>query len=81
VAAGAGRIDLLLTDVVLPDKNGRAVYEALAATRSGLRVIYMSGYTANVITHHGVLDEGLTFIQKPFNNDVLLMKLREVLDA
>jgi two-component system, cell cycle sensor histidine kinase and response regulator CckA len=81
VAANAGRIDLLLTDVVLPDRNGRALYEALAATRPDLRVIYMSGYTANVITHHGVLDEGLTFIQKPFNGDVLLVKLREVLDA
>jgi CheY-like chemotaxis protein len=55
VAAGAGRIDLLLTDVVLPDKNGRALYEALAATRPDLRVIYMSGYAADVITHHGVL--------------------------
>jgi PAS domain S-box-containing protein len=80
-AAGAGRVDLLLTDVVLPDKNGHALYEALAATRPGLRVIYMSGYAADVITHHGVLDEGLTFIQKPFNADVLLLKLREVLDA
>jgi CheY-like chemotaxis protein len=73
-------IDLLLTDVIMPDMNGRALYERLAAQQPGLKVLYMSGYTDNVIAHHGVLDAGLSFIQKPFNIHSLARKVREVLD-
>jgi FixJ family two-component response regulator len=53
----------------------------LKAGRPELRVVYMSGYTNDVIAHHGVLDEGIHFIEKPFSQDVLMRKLREVLDC
>jgi len=74
------RIALLLTDVVLPERSGREVYEALAARRPDLKVLYMSGYTDNVILHHGVLHEGVDFVQKPFNEKDLARKVREILD-
>jgi PAS domain S-box-containing protein len=80
-AQQARPIDLLLTDVVLPDINGRALYEQLAQQRPTLRVIYMSGYTTDVITHHGVLDDGLSYLQKPFDGETLKAKIRQVLDA
>lgn len=62
----AGRISLLLTDVIMPDMNGRELYNTLLGKQSDLKVLYMSGYTDNSIVHHGVLDEGVDFIQKPF---------------
>jgi PAS domain S-box-containing protein len=77
----AGPIDLLLTDVVLPDVNGRQLFERLSRLRKSMRVIYMSGYPASVITKHGVLDEGLSYLQKPFTSEGLKAKVREVLDA
>lgn len=73
-------IDLLLTDVVMPKMNGKELYSILAERFSGLKVIYMSGYTDNVIVHHGVLDEGIDFIQKPFAANDLLISIRESLD-
>lgn len=73
-------IDLMITDVVLPDLNGRALHLALGRERPSMRVLYMSGYTADVITHHGVLEEGVDFIQKPFNVAALVHKVREILD-
>ncbi len=73
-------IDLMITDVVLPDLNGRALHLALGRERPALRVLYMSGYTADVITHHGVLEDGVDFIQKPFNVAALVHKVREILD-
>jgi len=81
--AGAhhGPIDLLVTDVVMPEMDGRTLAGRLAAARAGLRVLYMSGYTANVIAHHGVLDEGVDFIQKPFSVEELAATIRRVLDA
>jgi two-component system, cell cycle sensor histidine kinase and response regulator CckA len=66
---------------VLPDVNGRALYEQLVRDRSSMRVIYMSGYTTDVISSHGVLDEGLSYLQKPFDGDGLKAKVREVLDT
>ncbi len=77
----AGGIDLLMTDVVMPEMNGRDLAKKLQSLNPELKCLYMSGYTANIIAHHGVLDAGLHFIQKPFNLNVLTDKLREVLDS
>lgn len=74
-----GPIDLLLTDVVLPGMDGRTLSVRLTARYPSLRTLYMSGYTDDVITHHGVLEEGIHFIQKPFSVRQLLQKVNEVL--
>ncbi len=72
--------DLLLTDVVMPDMSGVELAEHLKAVRPDLKVLYMSGYTDNAILHHGVIDPGVSFIQKPFNIGDMAAKIREVLD-
>jgi two-component system, cell cycle sensor histidine kinase and response regulator CckA len=76
-----GRIDLLLTDVVMPGLNGRELAEKLGADHGSLKVLYMSGYTDDVVLRQGVLTEGTAFIQKPFAPDVLARRVRAVLDA
>lgn len=76
-----GPIHLLVTDVVMPELNGREVAERLAAARAGLRVLYLSGYTDDAIVHHGVLEPGVAFLQKAFTPAVLARKAREVLDS
>ena len=73
-------IDLVLTDIVMPNMSGRECYKILSEIVPDLKVIYMSGYTENAIVHHGVLEEGIDFIQKPFSVDALARKVREVLD-
>lgn len=75
-----GPIHLLVTDVVMPGMNGKELHAALSAIQPTIRVLYMSGYTGNLISHHGVLEEGVDFIQKPFSLPVFLRKVREVLD-
>ena len=74
-------IHLLVTDVVMPEMNGRDLAKGLRSLRPGLKCLYMSGYTANVIAHHGVLDEGVLFIQKPFSVHELSAKVREALES
>ena len=74
-----GNIDLLLTDVVMPTMNGRDLARRLLALYPGMARMFMSGYTADVIAHHGVLDEGVQFIEKPFSKAELAAKVREAL--
>ncbi len=74
-----GAIDLLLTDVIMPGMNGRKLYELLSATWAGLKVLYMSGYTDDVIAHHQILEADAAFLQKPFAIPDLLQKLRLLL--
>ncbi len=75
----AGRIHLLVTDVVMPEMNGRELAERLASRYPGLRCLYMSGYLAGGIAHHGLLDEGIHFLQKPFSLNSLAAKVRDAL--
>ena len=75
-----GDIHLLITDVVMPEMNGRELAEQLSTIRPNLECLYMSGYTADVMAHRGILDKGLNFIQKPFGSDDLAVRVRQVLD-
>jgi PAS domain S-box-containing protein len=75
----SGRIDLLLTDVVMPKMNGRDLAGNLLSHYPNLKCLFMSGYTADVIAHHGVLDEGVQFIQKPFAMRDLAARVRKVM--
>jgi len=82
VAARFGEtFDLLLTDVVMPGINGRVLAEQLLPRQPGMRVLYMSGYTDSFIAGHGVLEPGTHLLHKPFTDEVLIRKVREVLDG
>jgi two-component system, cell cycle sensor histidine kinase and response regulator CckA len=77
----SGEIDLLLTDVIMPEMNGRELAEALSKLRPHLKFLFMSGYTADVIVHRGVLENGVSFIQKPFSAESLAVKIREAFET
>jgi two-component system, cell cycle sensor histidine kinase and response regulator CckA len=76
-----GRIDLLLTDAVMPELGGRELAERLLTERTDLAVLCMSGYTDDAVLRHGMLTEGVAFLEKPFTPDGLLAKVRAVLEA
>ncbi len=77
----SGSFDLLLTDVVMPGMNGRVLAEQLSMRQPGLKVLFMSGYTDSFIAGHGVLQEGTNLLHKPFTEETLVSKVREVLDG
>ena len=76
-----GRVDILVTDVVMPLMGGRELAARLDEMFSGVRVLFMSGYTDNTIVHQGVLEPGIMFIQKPFSMIDFMRKVRETLDG
>lgn len=77
--ANASRIDLLVTDVVMPEMSGRELQQRLCALLPGLKCLFTSGSTADVIAHHGVLYAGVHFLQKPLSRDDLARKVRDAL--
>ncbi len=77
----AGEIHLVVTDVVMPGISGTELVSRLKTIRPGIKVLYVSGYTDNAIVHHGILDAGVAFLQKPFSVDGLASKVREVIDS
>jgi signal transduction histidine kinase/CheY-like chemotaxis protein len=81
VLAVTSRIDLLFTDIVMPDMNGRQLSDIARQQRPGLKVLYTTGFTKNAVVHNGVLDAGVALIPKPFTVDQLAVKVRLVLDG
>ena len=79
IAESAGAIHLLITDVVLPGMNGRDLAAEIVRKKPGIKCLYMSGYTADVIAHRGILDENVDFIAKPFTIDAVAAKVRDIL--
>ena len=77
----SGEIHLMITDLVMPEMNGRELMERLAVSRPGMRCLYMSGYAADVIGYPGLLDKGVRLMQKPFKRDEFAAKIRKVLDT
>jgi signal transduction histidine kinase len=78
---GRPHIDLLITDVIMPEMNGKRLSDILSASYPELLILYISGYTDDAIAHHRVLDDGVTFLQKPFSSTALAAKVRELLDT
>ena len=76
-----GGVDLLLTDVVMPELNGRVLADRLGAMFPGLRVLFMSGYSDEAVVRHGMIRPNTAFIEKPFSEATLARKVREVLDS
>jgi CheY-like chemotaxis protein len=79
MAARSEPVDLLLTDVIMPGISGRELADQLQRSHPGIKVLFMSGYTDEAISHHGVLVSGVAFLEKPFTPDILLRKVREIL--
>jgi CheY-like chemotaxis protein len=77
----AGKIDLLLTDVIMPDMNGKDLAAKLLAISPNMKVLFMSGYSADIISKQGVLQTDILFLQKPFSMEALISKVNQVLDS
>ena len=77
----AGHLDLLITDVVMPEMNGRDLSKLIRNIRPEVKCMFTSGYTDNVIAHHGVLDEDVWFLPKPFSMNDLALKVHQALGA
>jgi CheY-like chemotaxis protein len=77
----AGRIDLLMTDVVMPKMNGREVAGGVLELHPELKVLFLSGYTDDAVVRHGILHETVNFLEKPFSPASLAVKIREILDG
>ena len=75
-----GKVDMLLTDLIMPEMNGRLVAEAVAPLLPGVKVLYMSGYTDDAVVRHGLVSDTVNFLQKPFTSTSLAAKVRDVLD-
>src|SRR5690606_41364838 len=75
------KLDAMITDVVLPGRNGRELADVAKSIRPDLTVLYVSGYTDDVMLHHKLLEHGAVLVHKPFTPDVLIKRLRELLDA
>ena len=74
-------IDLLLTDVIMPDLSGPELAKRLRTLRPGLKVLYMSGYPGEFIARHGISEAEMAYLQKPFSQEALMGKMRQVLDS
>jgi YesN/AraC family two-component response regulator len=79
MAEGDSSIRVLITDVIMPGMNGKDLAEKISSILPEIKSIYMSGYTADIIAHHGVLDEGVNFIQKPFNINELAVSIKKAI--
>jgi len=77
----AGRIDLLISDVVMPKMNGRRLADRLMEMRPKIKTLFVSGYTADAIAHRGVIEDGVHFLQKPFSLRDLAIKVRQMLES
>lgn len=80
VKSSAEKIDLLISDIIMPEMNGKALSERIKEIFPEIRILFMSGYTADVIAHHGILEEGVCFMQKPFTREELVNKIQAALD-
>ncbi|MGD0036724.1 MAG: response regulator, partial [Bacteroidota bacterium] len=75
------KIDLLITDVIMPEMNGKELKKRIEVKYPGIKVLFMSGYPSDIVAHRGVLEEDVEFLQKPFTPVILAKKIREVLNG